>query len=126
MLCPHIGLSSKYRKAFAFNARACSPCDVKVWPYLTCSLRTSSLYEQTSVVDEWEDFLEGIVSVPRPPPTERNLGLAVDASDFPTKLSWCRFVLALRPTIEPFPDQEYKTRLLMPENLSKGFGRIDA
>lgn len=58
-----------------------------------------SLYEQDGVVREWEDFLEGIVSVPRPAHTEQRRlhrrherrygGLAVDASDFPAKLSWC-------------------------------------
>ncbi|CAN0092911.1 unnamed protein product, partial [Ectocarpus sp. 8 AP-2014] len=51
------------------------------------------LYEQDTVVTEWEDFLEGIVSVPRPAATElghgRHKGLAVDVSDFPAKLPWC-------------------------------------
>lgn len=51
-----------------------------------------SLFEQDSVVAEWEEFLEGVVSVPRPLPTERNLDLAVDASDFPRKVPWCRLV----------------------------------
>ena len=53
---------------------------------------TRSLYEQDAVVVEWEDFLEGIISVPRPPPTERQYGLAVDAANFSSKLPWCRFV----------------------------------
>ncbi|CBJ48561.1 putative methyltransferase [Ectocarpus siliculosus] len=51
------------------------------------------LYEQDTVITEWEDFLEGIVSVPRPAATElghgRHKGLAVDVSDFPDKLPWC-------------------------------------
>ncbi|CAM9506285.1 unnamed protein product [Ectocarpus sp. 12 AP-2014] len=51
------------------------------------------LYEQDTVITEWEDFLEGIVSVPRPAATElghgRHKGLAVDVSDFPAKLPWC-------------------------------------
>ncbi|CAM9831484.1 unnamed protein product [Ectocarpus fasciculatus] len=51
------------------------------------------LYEQDTVITEWEDFLEGIVSVPRPAATElghgRHEGLAVDVSDFPAKLPWC-------------------------------------
>ncbi|CAM9872834.1 unnamed protein product, partial [Scytosiphon promiscuus] len=56
------------------------------------------LYERDEVVTEWEDFLEGIINVPRPAPVDwrrynQRLGqhedLAVDASDFPARLSWC-------------------------------------
>lgn len=37
---------------------------------------------------EWEEFLEGIVSSPRPLPVERH-GLAVDASDFSPRFRQC-------------------------------------
>lgn len=67
--------------------------DIHVCP---CCQLTPSLYEQDTVITEWEDFLEGIVSVPRPAATElghgRHKGLAVDVSDFPAKLPWCRCV----------------------------------
>ena len=46
-----------------------------------------SLYEQDDVISEWEDFLEGIASSPRPPAVERHT-LAVDASDFTRKPEW--------------------------------------
>lgn len=50
------------------------------------------LYEQDSVVTEWEHFLEGIASSPRPPSVEHR-EFAVDASDFPTlfarEFNWC-------------------------------------
>lgn len=59
-----------------------------------------SLFEQDSVIAEWEGFLEGIVSVPRPLPTERNLGLAVDASDFPRTSPWCRLVSGRRRRVK--------------------------
>ena len=47
-----------------------------------------SLYEQDTVISEWEDFLEGIASSPRPSTVERH-DLAVDASDFPRHPHWC-------------------------------------
>lgn len=61
-----------------------------------CTWQPLSLFEQDSVVAEWEGFLEGIVSVPRPAETDRSLGLAVDASNFPRKVPWCRLVSCWR------------------------------
>lgn len=52
------------------------PVDVTVQP--SCSLR---LYEQDSVVTEWEHFLQGIACSPRPP-SVKNREFAVDASNF--------------------------------------------
>lgn len=46
------------------------------------------LYEQDSVVAEWEEFLEGIVTSRRPPPVAQH-GLAVDASNFTRIYPWC-------------------------------------
>lgn len=43
------------------------------------------MYEQDSVVTEWEDFLQGIACSPRPPSVQ-NRELAVDASNFPKYL----------------------------------------
>lgn len=42
---------------------------------------TRRIFEQDSVVEEWENFLVGIASSPRPPPLERHR-LAVDSSNF--------------------------------------------
>lgn len=46
------------------------------------------LYDQDSVVAEWEAFLEGIAFAPRPHPVEWN-NLAVDARNFSRPLAWC-------------------------------------
>lgn len=70
------------------------------WCLHMCAWESLSLFEQDSVVAEWEGFLEGIVSVPRPAPTDRSLGLAVDASDFPRNVPWCRLVLCWRRRVK--------------------------
>lgn len=57
------------------------------------SAHSFRLYEQDSVVREWEQFLEAIVTSPRPAPLEHRVS-AVDATDFPRKLNenfeWCK------------------------------------